>query len=100
MTDDAKIVNLADRREQKRIEGLEFRSGPCVCMACRHRWEAENIECGLVWIPCPLCTLLRGTFYGPTVSEKPHWTCACGNFLFMWTEDRIIYCPNCGQAME
>lgn len=70
--------------------------GRVKCLACQHTWQAVA-PYGTIWLECPSCTLVRGTWLFPF--SRPEgcllWTCKCGNQLLLVTETKVL-CPHCG----
>jgi hypothetical protein len=70
-------------------------SGDARCLQCGHEWIAVA-PVGEVWLECPECKILRGSFIEPAY---PHdgavWQCNCSNQLFLLTPDGPM-CPKCG----
>ena len=81
------VTRLDDRRPHWQ--------GHARCLDCRHEWEAVAPR-GAVWLECPSCSLVRGRFVYSHSREESHWTCQCGNDLFLFHQIRGLFCPNCG----
>lgn len=91
----ADIISLA----QRKLENDHHLSGPAVCMACKHEWEAV-VPVGTIELECPNCHIHKGLLkYGcePTTA----WVCGCGCHVFMLSgESHEMICWNCGQYQK
>lgn len=76
-------------------EQLRHKTGPAVCLACKHTWVAVAVS-NVEWLECPECGLTRGAFKFPVIPEQV-WTCSCGNALWYITPEGYM-CPNCGDT--
>lgn len=92
----ADVIDL----NQKRIERSPHGAGPFVCLGCNHKWTAVVALPMKEWVDCPSCGLEKGVAEGPFLyNEKPHYTCSCGNRLWM-VASHGVYCPMCGDLAD
>ena len=74
------------------------RSGPLLCLACKHEWVGVSPLAFRDGFECPVCGLNKGVIRGLHLfREEDHWECPCGNQLMAITRARV-YCPNCGRS--
>lgn len=93
----AEVIDLGRAREAR----IPHKSGPALCLACRHEWVAVA-QVGWCasdnpWLQCPACGCLKGVFKWPCEppSSVPVFVCNCGNRLMTVTTEGI-FCPQCG----
>lgn len=70
------VVSLAAAREERQPHW----SGPCVCLGCRHEWEAIAPVGSHVGLECPACELPKGVVkypFGPIEGDYA-LVCDCG----------------------
>ena len=73
-------------------------SGPAICPACHHAWDAESIDAPVWTFECPTCHSMRAVFKYP-VSLPPQtlvYSCIkCEGQVFMMTTVGT-FCIGCG----
>ncbi len=96
----APVISLAKVREERKPHW----SGPCVCLGCRHEWDAVGPMPYVGDLDCPACGTAKGAvklLFGAGEGDLV-CTCDCGSeALTAYIRDGLKYvrCMVCGDDL-